>query len=609
VEKKQTIGLCMIVRDEEKNIARCIESVRGLVDEIVVVDTGSKDNTVAVARQYGARVYRYRWDGSFANARNYAMQKARSDWLLLLDADEELDRSAWEPLRRFIETTDKDGAHLRVRNYTGTYSPDRYNLHNAMRLVRNNGKYAFSGAIHEQLTRDGSMNLGGRFAVLDLVVHHYGYLEEAVREKNKRARNKPLLEKMLEEKPDDPFTLFNMGNEYLSSGKHLEALEYYRRAREQVRDLSVAFVPHLYFRMASALDALGRTQEALKVLEEALSIYTTGTDFEFLRGSIYLRQHRYTMAIESFEKCLAMGRPPAALEFLDGCGTFRPAYLLGEIFARLEDWGRALKYFSKTLELSPTMTAALAQAGRALNKLYEDKERVRRELFRFFANPAYPPNILAAAEILIHEELYGEALAALDTLPQGHKLTAREAILRARALTYLGERDRAEAEMARALEADRNAAAPECARLLLALALRDEDEEGQNKALELARSIQNPAVSNAYELLADIARGREPEPRAFENGGEGELEALMAVYDDLLRMRCFELFEKLLRALNFIDRPEILLRLGHLFDQRGFADLAVSYVLRSVRELDIIDEPGAHILGRHVTGTLQGAAV
>ena len=604
---KETIGLCVIARNEEKNIAHCIESVKGLVDEIVVVDTGSEDKTVEIARSLGARVYRYKWDNNFSNARNYAIEKMRSRWILLLDADEELDRSAWAPLREFIETTDLDGAHFRVRNYTGSYSPDRYNLHNALRLLRNNGKYKFSGAIHEQITRDGQGNPGG-FAVLDLIVHHYGYLDEAVAEKNKRARNLPILEKMLAEQPEDAFTLFNLGNEYLSAGDMEKALSYYARSKENVRDFSRAFVPHLYFRMANTLDVLGRQGEALKVLQEGLAIYPRCTDFEFVRGNIYLRQRRYTLAIESFEKCLEMGRPPAALEFLDGCGTYRPAFLLGDIYARFEDWGRALQYFSKTLALNPAMTGVLFHVCRALNKLHPEKDRVREELFKFFANPAYPPNILAAAEILITEELYAEAINALRALPPAHEHAAKEKLLYARAYAYLGERERARKAAHEALQLDAKGARALAAHLLLVLALSEGESAEMEKALEIACGLPRP-TQNAYRLLADIAQGRETAPRAFEDGGRGELEALLDVYDSLLRMRQFELFEKFLRAMNFIDRPELLLRLAHLFHARGFYDLAVSYVLRSVRELDVIDEQGAFILSRHVAGTLSGAAV
>ena len=86
--KRQTLALCMIVKDEEAHLGCCLESVKGLVDEIVVVDTGSTDRTVEIARQYGARVFSYGWHDDFAAARNVSLSHAGADWILVLDADE-----------------------------------------------------------------------------------------------------------------------------------------------------------------------------------------------------------------------------------------------------------------------------------------------------------------------------------------------------------------------------------------------------------------------------------------------------------------------------------------------------------------------------------------
>ncbi len=156
------------------------------------------------------------------------MRQAKSDWLLLLDADEALDSGSVETVRTFINTTALDGAHFRVRNYTGTYHENRYSLHNALRLVRNSGKYYFTGAIHEQITCEDAAKIFEHFAPLDAVVHHYGYLSQAVEEKQKRKRNIPILEKQLEKTPGEPFALFNLGNEYLAMSDSETALEFYK---------------------------------------------------------------------------------------------------------------------------------------------------------------------------------------------------------------------------------------------------------------------------------------------------------------------------------------------------------------------------------------------
>lgn len=228
MEQNKRLGLCVIARDEQQNIARCIGSVKGIVDEIVVVDTGSTDDTIRVARSLGAEIYSYAWDDSFSNAKNYALEKARAQWLLLLDADEALETADGDKLLEFINTTKFDGAHLSIRNYTGVYHPDNYLLHSGFRLLRNTGRYRYVGDIHEQITDGVCDRLRERFTTLDITVHHYGYLDDAVSAKKKRQRNIPILERQLEKAPGDAFTLFNLGNEYLSMNEYKRAIEYYR---------------------------------------------------------------------------------------------------------------------------------------------------------------------------------------------------------------------------------------------------------------------------------------------------------------------------------------------------------------------------------------------
>ncbi len=98
--REPLISLCMIVKNEEKNLPRCLESVRGLVDEIVVLDTGSEDNTVSVAESFGAKVYHMPWPGSFSAARNESLKKAGGNWILYLDADEALDPNGCRGLHK-----------------------------------------------------------------------------------------------------------------------------------------------------------------------------------------------------------------------------------------------------------------------------------------------------------------------------------------------------------------------------------------------------------------------------------------------------------------------------------------------------------------------------
>ena len=177
------ISVCMIVKDEEKLLEACLQSINDIVYEIIIVDTGSKDNTIEIAKKYSANIFSYTWDNSFSNARNYSINKAKGDWLLLLDADEQLVQEDKQKLLDFIKSTSFDGAHFKMYNYIGEYGSINYTTHNALRLLKNTGEYYFVGDIHEQIARKDGQKMDNKFALLDVRLKHYGYLDNIVKEK------------------------------------------------------------------------------------------------------------------------------------------------------------------------------------------------------------------------------------------------------------------------------------------------------------------------------------------------------------------------------------------------------------------------------------------
>ncbi len=605
MEQRVSLCLCMIVKDEEAFLRKCIESVREIVDEIVVADTGSTDNTVQQARELGADVYPYAWEESFALARNFAISKAKSDWLLLLDADETIDRADHEALLSFIRTTKLDGAHLRVRNYTGSYSPDQYSLHNALRLLRNNGQYYFHGAVHEQITSKQAETISARFTTLNVTVHHFGYLDDVVKRKEKRKRNLPLLEKQLENDPDEPFTLFNMGNEYLSLKEYQKAISFYEASLGKLNDRRIAFGPHLYLRMVNCYAALGRHEKALQTIREGLTAYPRCTDLVFLRADIEKNLKRFTLAIDSLETCLKMGAPPPTLELLPGCGTYRAAFALGELYLELYDYPRAAKAFSEALSRKPQLYSALYRLGKAFRHMYGEEE-ASQKLFSCFASPHHAPNALVGADVLLNEGLYGQALSALEDLTETEGHEAELCYVRGKALLYLGKHKEASDALREACgEEERTGrvlrGAPRMgAQLLFALSLMEEDSELMREATDYLKTHGTPHETAAAGLMAALTGGETPGDRQFPDGGEAELAFILSVFDCLLKCRAFETLDRLLRALNYVDTKFVLLRLAQVFDENGFSVLAKEYVLRSVKELDTLDAAGAGILYRSV---------
>src|SRR3954467_3292702 len=146
-----TLSLAMIVRDEEEMLPRSLAAAKDAVDEIIVVDTGSTDRTVEIAKSFGAKVIEREWTGSFADARNASFDAATGDWIMFLDADEVLVADDAERLREVLGRTWREAFYLVETNFTGELGDGTAVTHNALRVFRNRPEYRFEGRIHEQI--------------------------------------------------------------------------------------------------------------------------------------------------------------------------------------------------------------------------------------------------------------------------------------------------------------------------------------------------------------------------------------------------------------------------------------------------------------------------
>ncbi len=220
-----TISLCMIVKDEEQMLPRCLEAVRPAVDEIIVVDTGSTDATMEIARSFGARVIERPWTGSFAEPRNVSFDAATSDWIIYLDADEVLVADDVERLRELTGQTWREAFHLIETSFVGELGDGAAIVNTALRVFRNRPQYRFAGTIHEQIYKTLPSDAPGRVGHSSVRIEHYGYLEDTRAVKDKSTRNLSLL---LEERdsgaPATPFLHFNLGCEYAAAGEAPKAI-------------------------------------------------------------------------------------------------------------------------------------------------------------------------------------------------------------------------------------------------------------------------------------------------------------------------------------------------------------------------------------------------
>jgi tetratricopeptide (TPR) repeat protein len=225
--RRATIALCMIVKNEEEQLPRCLASAKPLVDEMIVIDTGSTDRTVEIAKSFGASVHHHAWEGDFSKARNISMGYADADWIFILDADEELESRDVPFIRSTIESTEFKAISVSVYNYSAQKRMYTSFLPSVRLFRRDLGAY-YEGIVHNQLRfpgEDGVLRIAAR-------INHYGYGLAPEVMARKIARSKALLEQQLCENPDNGFAHFNLaqllrGSEDESSAESMDKVIFH----------------------------------------------------------------------------------------------------------------------------------------------------------------------------------------------------------------------------------------------------------------------------------------------------------------------------------------------------------------------------------------------
>lgn len=316
-----TVSLCMIVKDEGFFIEDCLSSARPYVDEIVVVDTGSTDNTREIARPLADTLADFTWIDDFASARNAAIELATAAWILVLDADERIHPDDFVRLRDALADTDKDGFYLLTRNYMDRkpkgWQPiahsdpmargfSGYTTHQIMKCFRRRRDIRYAGRVHEIV--DASVAEPAR-GELPVVIHHYGDENEA---KPRRDRALHYLRIMDEElaKAEDGRLFGLAGNTALNySEDYAKAARYLRRAAElgYRKDES----------LEGAAEALYRGGEFGPALDLYLLVYDAGVRSSPLclnMANLYVRSGDKAKGVQLLEECLTLGGIDAATD-------------------------------------------------------------------------------------------------------------------------------------------------------------------------------------------------------------------------------------------------------------------------------------------------------
>lgn len=375
-----TLSLCMIVKDEASTLGRALASVQDLVDEIIVVDTGSGDDTVAIAQSCGAKVQTFPWGNDFAAARNASLRHATGDWVLVLDADETLQPEAAQYLRQLdqghslgnIPASDVLALNLLRLEIGSPQAP--YTL--ITRVFRNRPEITFHRPYHE--TVDDSIlalqRQDPRWQVVtltDVALHHTGYDPTVVVQRGKFERARSTMEQYLADHPQDSYLLNKLAALYLEDGKADLALSLLDRALAQEPDIDPLTRYELHYHRALALGDWQPDQpEAIaQAYQSALdqpvpAILKLGAWINY--GSLLKQQGALTDAIALFEQAIATDPTLAIAHYNLGTAHRARGYL-----------DEAIAAYRKAITLQPDYAEAYQNLGVALFKLGQLPESIQ----------------------------------------------------------------------------------------------------------------------------------------------------------------------------------------------------------------------------------------
>jgi tetratricopeptide (TPR) repeat protein len=293
--RKPIVSLCMIVRNEGHQLADCLSPVAELFDEIVVVDTGSRDDTREVARRFTTRVFDFPWCDDFSAARNESLRHAQGEWIFWLDADDRISAENIARLRELLSRLDQgpDAYMMETAVRMDRDSRDNERLVSHMRLFRRHPALSWRGRVHEQI-RPWPTAIGLEVGFSPVRIEHVGYLETGLAQRKLR-RNIRLLRMDYAVNPDDPQILVDLGFATAQSGNSAEARRLLRRVLEQPAQSSF-----LLLRVLTTLGELethaGNFSEVVSLMARGLSLFPGNDYLAYMQAEAYYNLGRYDLA-------------------------------------------------------------------------------------------------------------------------------------------------------------------------------------------------------------------------------------------------------------------------------------------------------------------------
>ncbi len=363
-----SISLCMIVRNEEDFLAECLRSIAGMVDEIVIVDTGSTDRTLDIAKQFGACCYPVSWIPDFACMRNISLNYATKDYILVLDADEILTLQGRSSIYKCLtDFPNADAFFVHILNQTDGEGVNEVEESLNVRMFRNDPQYRYKGALHEQIA-ESILHANPPGIIFDSQIEliHRGYLKHVVMEKCKKERNLDIALREVKLHPRDGFRAFNLGIEYVRSKQIDQAISVFRSVQEWANP-NALWASRFYKVYISTLMQAGKWEEANQLLEESVHLFSDYTDLVYLKGVYYSHRGEWILALQHYAKCIEMGDPPIPPYTVEkGISTYRAYFAMGQSFWSLGKIAEAAVAYRQAFEQNPSFVQSFLRLANLL---------------------------------------------------------------------------------------------------------------------------------------------------------------------------------------------------------------------------------------------------
>lgn len=399
------ISLCMIVKNEEDSLERCLHSVYRYLDEIILVDTGSTDRTVEIAKRYTDDIYHFEWINDFSAARNVSLRHATGKWILYLDADDYMEEKDIGNLREVLSRLDPQPDLVYQLPYVSLLGEDARgstNISQAIRVFPNHMDLQFHRPIHEQVYSTRGLTL--KAAELNIPIYHTGYKKSEIEKKNKHERNLSIFQEMKKHSEYNAYDYFTLGNQFAVMGNHEEALEHYEKAIA-IAPSNRPWIGVLYFSTLDSMMRLGKSFEALAFSQEKMSPYAHYSDVHshianltHSLGFWEVSKQGYIDAIALAEKRSSQKLDPYILSPENSMTV--PLKHLAQIYEKENNIAQSIYYLTKLLIANPKDILALSKLVELMS-LNESADSITSFLDKLLDHGNNPLVTMAIAKVAL----------------------------------------------------------------------------------------------------------------------------------------------------------------------------------------------------------------